>query len=123
VTGVVAGTGFVKSALALPLLRRLVQHYNLPIEDGRLVLRTNCGLPGLDREDSRICLMGLTANNVVPHGDTIAGLKYVGRRFVADCERAERVRRPLFDKFSMQMGLARETSKAIRLARREEQLA
>ncbi|MEZ5098912.1 MAG: hypothetical protein R3C15_03730 [Thermoleophilia bacterium] len=124
VTGIVAGTGFTKSAIALPLLRRLVQHYDIPIEDGRLRLLTNCGLPGLDRDDSRICLMGLTANNVVPHGDTIAGLKYIGRRFVADVARAERLKeRSLLSKASLQLSLAKETAAAIRVARREEQLA
>ena len=30
-------------------------------------------------------MMGIHANTVIPHGDTIAGLKYIGRRFVADC--------------------------------------
>lgn len=124
VTGIVAGTGFTKSAISLPLLRRLVQHYDIPIEDGRLRLLTNCGLPGLDRDDSRICLMGLTANNVVPHGDTIAGLKYIGRRFVADVARAERLKeRPLLSKARLQLSLAKETAAAIRVARREEQLA
>ena len=33
--------------------------------------------------------MGIHANTVITHGDTIAGLKYIGRRFVADCYRAE----------------------------------
>jgi hypothetical protein len=124
VTGVVAGTGFVKSALALPLLRRLVQQHDIPIEDGRLKLLTNCGLPGVDRDDSRISLMGLIANNVVPHGDTIAGLKYIGRRFVADCARAERLAiRPLPSRAAMQLSLARQTARAIRLAPRVQQLA
>ena len=49
VTGVVAGTGFVKSALALPLLRRLVELYDIPVEDGRIRLKVNCGVPGLDQ--------------------------------------------------------------------------
>ena len=30
------------------------------------------GVPGLDRDDSRLALMGLQANTVVPNGDTIA---------------------------------------------------
>ena len=34
VTGVVAGTGFNKSALTVPLLRRLIEHYKVPV-DGR----------------------------------------------------------------------------------------
>ena len=54
-------------------------------------LQTNCGVPGLDLPESRLCCMGLIANNVIPHGDTIAGLKYIGRRFVADCARAEQL--------------------------------
>jgi hypothetical protein len=124
VTGIVAGTGFVKSALALPLLRRLVEHYDIPVVEGRVRLRTNCGVPGLDREESRLCMMGLTANSVIPHGDTIAGLKYIGRRFVADCARAERLRRrPFPSRLAMQLSLAGETARAIRTVRRSEQLA
>ena len=33
----------------LPLLRRLIEHYELPVEDGRIKLQTNCGVPGLDQ--------------------------------------------------------------------------
>ncbi|MEA2150720.1 MAG: hypothetical protein QOD69_2550 [Solirubrobacteraceae bacterium] len=107
VTGVVAGTGFNKSVLTLPLMRRLVEHYEIPVVDGRIRLRTNCGVPGLDRDDSRLCMMGLTANNVIPHGDTIAGLKYIGRRFVGDCARAENLRyRPWPRRLGVQISLA-----------------
>lgn len=124
VTGVVAGTGFNKSVLTLPLFRRLVEHYNIPVEGGRLKLRTNCGLPGLDIDDSRICVMGIFANSVIPHGDTIAGLKYITRRFVADCARAERIRpRSVRSRFAMQVGLATRTSQALKRVRRTEQLA
>ena len=59
-------------------------------------LQTNCGVPGLDRPESRLCCMGLIANNVIPHGDTIAGLKFIARRFVADCARAEKLRKRPF---------------------------
>lgn len=124
VTGVVAGTGFNKSVLTLPLLRRLIEHYEIPVEAGRIRLRTNCGVPPLDRDDSRLCMMGLTANNVIPNGDTIAGLKYIGRRFVADCARAENLKyRPFAGRLSMQVSLARETAAAMRTVRRTEQLA
>ena len=124
VTGVVAGTGFHKSALTVPLLRRLVEHYHLPVEDGKLRLRNNCGVPGLDLEQSRLGMMGIHANAIIPHGDTIAGLKYIGRRFVSDCARAERLkRRRFFSRLRLQLGLASQTSKAIRRARRVEQLA
>lgn len=118
ITGVVAGTGFNKSALTLPLLRRLVEHYEIPVEDGRIKLRSNCGIPRLDRSDSRLCMMGINANNVIPHGDTIAGLKYIGRRFVADCARAEELRRrPFFDKLRMQLSLSSDSADEMRRVR------
>jgi hypothetical protein len=124
VTGVVAGTGFQKSVLTLPLLRRLIQFYELPVEDGRLRLRRNCGIPRLDLDESRLCTMGLVANNVIPHGDTIAGLKYIGRRFVADCARAERIRRRHFaSRMRMQLRLASLTAAEMRKIRTTEQLA
>ncbi len=124
VTGIVAGTGFTKSVLALPLMRRLVEFYDIPVEEGRMKLRRNCGVPGLDRDESRLCLMGLTANTVIPHGDTIAGLKYIGRRFVGDCARAENLKyRPFFSRLGMQLSMARETADAMRHVRRTEQLA
>lgn len=124
VTGVVAGTGFNKSVLTLPLMRRLIEHYDIPVEDGRVRLRTNCGVPGLDRDESRLCMMGLTANNVIPHGDTIAGLKYIGRRFVGDCARAENLKyRPFPSRMGMQISLAKETARAMRSVRHVEQLA
>ena len=107
VTGVVCGTGFVRSSLAIPVIRRLVEQYNLPVEEGRLVLRSNCGVPGLDLDESRLCVMGLLANATIPHGDTIAGLKYVGRRFVDDCADAERLRRRLPSRLRLQLELAR----------------
>jgi hypothetical protein len=124
VAGLVAGTGFVKSALTSPLLRRLVQFYGIPVEDGRIKLRTNCGVPRLDREDSRLCMMGIHANSVIPHGDTIAGLKYIARRFVADCVRAEKPRRRSFPRrFGMQISLASHSAQAMRHARRTRQIA
>ena len=107
VTGVCAGTGFVKSALALPLLRRLVEFYEIPVVDGRIRLKSNCGVPGLDQPDSRLCMMGLTANSVIPHGDTIAGLKYIGRRFVGDVYDADPPKkRPFPSRLGMQLSLA-----------------
>ena len=124
VTGIVAATGFDKSALTLPLLRRLIEHYDVPIEGGRVKLLSNCGVPGLDRDESRLCMMGLTANSVVPHGDTIAGLKYIARRFVADCGRAERVkRRGFLARLSLQTSLASAVAGELRQVRKTEQLA
>lgn len=124
VTGIVCGTGFVKSAFSLPLLRRLAQTYGVPVERERIKLKSNCGVPPLDRDDSRLCMMGLNANTVVPNGDTIAGLKYIARRFVGDVARAENLRyRPFPSRLTMQLGLARTTVKALRRFRKTEQLA
>ncbi|HEX6117197.1 MAG TPA: hypothetical protein VFY99_08855 [Solirubrobacterales bacterium] len=124
VTGVTCATGFVKSALSLPLLRRLAQSYDVPIVRERIRLKTNCGVPPLDRDDSRLAMMGINANTVVPNGDTIAGLKYIARRFVGDCVRAEGLRQRSFpSRFSMQLKLAGATSKALKQVRKSEQLA
>jgi len=128
VTGVVAGTGFNKSALSVPLLRRVVEFYEVPLAGGSIKLQSNCGVPGLDRPDSRCGLMGIHANAVITHGDTIAGLKYIGRRFAADCYRAERAagtgrRRGVSSRLGMQFSLARRSVQAIRQARKVEQIA
>jgi hypothetical protein len=88
------------------------------------VLKTNCGVPPLDREDSRLCMMGLAANTIVPNGDTIAGLKFIGRRFVGDVARAEDLRlRSIPSRLKLQLGLAREAVKSIRRIAKTEQLA
>jgi hypothetical protein len=124
VTGVVAGTGFTKSVLTLPLVRRLASYYGIPVEEGRVRLNSNCGVPGLDRPDSRLCMMGIHANGVIPHGDTFAGLKYIARRFVTDCARAEGIPfRSFGARLRLQLSLASETARALRSVRRSEQLA
>ena len=124
VTGVIAGTGFNKSVLTIPLMRRLVEFYRVPVVEGRLRLQTNCGVPSLDRPDSRLCCMGLIANNIIPHGDTIAGLKFIARRFVADCARAERLRkRPFHSRLGMQVSLGRDVARALGRVTPSEQLA
>jgi hypothetical protein len=124
VTGVVAGTGFNKSVLTLPLLRRLVEFYKIPVVDGKMKLQTNCGVPGLDLPESRLCCMGLIANNVIPHGDTIAGLKFIARRFVADCARAEKLKRRSFaSRLGLQFSMGRDVSAALRTVAPTQQLA
>jgi hypothetical protein len=124
VTGITAGTGFNKSVFTIPLLRRMIEFYRVPVSEGRIRLQTNCGVPGLDRPDSRLCCMGLIANNVIPHGDTIAGLKFIGRRFVADCARAERLRkRPFLSRLGLQFSMGRDVAGALREIPSTQQLA
>ena len=123
-TGVVSATGFVKSPLALPVVRRLAQTYDVPIEHDRVRLATNCGVPPLDRPESRLAMMGLVSNTIIPNADTIAGLKYQARRFAADCFRAEGIRaRSLPSRFRMQTALAGDVARAIRRLNKTEQLA
>jgi hypothetical protein len=124
ITGVVVGTGFVKSALALPVVRRLAQTYNVPVERERVKLKLNCGVPPLDREESRLAMMGLLSNTIVPNADTIAGLKYQARRFAGDCFRAEGIKpRSFASRWSMQTSLARDVVKGIKRLEKTEQLA
>jgi hypothetical protein len=124
VTGIVAGTGFNKSVLTLPLLRRLIEFYKIPVVNGKMKLQTNCGVPGLDRPESRLCCNGLIANNVIPHADTIAGLKFISRRFVADCARAEKLRkRPFASRMALQFSMGRDVAAALRTVTPTQQLA
>jgi hypothetical protein len=124
VAGIVLATGFVKGAAQLPLLRRLVQLYDVPLERGRIRLTTNCGVPPLDEEDSRLCVIGIEGNTVVPNADTISGLKYMARRFVGDAARAEGLRRRRFpSRLGLQLRLSRHTVQALRHVHKSKQLA
>jgi hypothetical protein len=110
--------------LTIPLMRRMIEFYKLPVVSGRLKLQSNCGVPGLDRPESRLCCMGLIANNVIPHGDTIAGLTYIARRFVSDVARAEHLRRRSFpSRLSMQFSIGRDVARALRNVTPTQQLA
>jgi hypothetical protein len=105
-------------------MRRLVEFYNIPVQNGKIRLQTNCGVPGLDRPESRLCCNGLIANNVIPHGDTIAGLKFISRRFVADCARAEKLRkRPFTSRLALQFSMGRDVASALRTVAPTQQLA
>ena len=80
--------------------------------------------PALDLAESRLCMIGIHANTVIPHGDTIAGLKYIARRFVADCARAERLRERRF--FAQAAGADSAVPRrrhAVHTTRQTEQLA
>ncbi len=123
-TGIICGTGFVKSVYELPVLARLIREYGVPVEHDRIHLTTNCGVPPLDQPDSRLCLNGLSANSVVPNADTISGTKYISRRFVGDCARAERLRRrSVPGRLALQLRLAGRTARALRRIPTTRQLA
>src|SRR4029450_6321531 len=103
---------------------RLVEHYGGPGEEGRIKLKSNCGMPRLDRPEARLGLMGIHANNVIPRGGTNAGMKYIARRFVADCQRAERIKRLRFpSRLAMQMRMASQGARARKTIPDTQQLA
>ena len=102
-----------------------MQTYDVPIQHERVRLKTNCGVPPLDREDSRLCMMGLNANTVVPerrHDRRPEVHRPALRR--ATVARAEDLRgRPFPSRLGMQMSLARETAKTVRRIEKTKQLA
>ena len=103
-TGIVCGTGFVKSALALPVIRRLAQTYDVPIEHERIRLKPNCGIPPLDRPDSRLRAMGLSRTRSCRTPTRSPASSTRRRRFVGDCFRAEGIKGRSFpSRLEMQM--------------------
>jgi hypothetical protein len=68
--------------------------------------------------------MGINANTIVTNGDTIAGLKYIARRFVGDCVRAESLKvRSFPGRLRLQMQLSNRAAQSIRQVRKTKQLA
>ena len=73
------------------------------------------GRPGGGLPSSRLGVIGIHANITIPNGDTIAGLKYVARRFSADVLRAERrVKRGFFERNAMHFRCVRRSVRDIR---------
>ena len=88
------------------------------------MLRPDCGVPGLDKPGSRLALRGGHAHPVVPNGDTVAGLRFVARRFVTDVARAEGLkRRSVPSRLRLQLALAGAAATAIRGVRAGERPA
>ena len=125
VTGIVCGTGFVKSALSFPLFRRLIRRpTTCRSSRERIMLKTNCGVPPLDRDESRLCMMGLNANTIVPerrhdrraqvHRPPVRGRCVAG----GGAEAARRSR----SRLGMQVGLARKTARALREVQKTGQI-
>jgi hypothetical protein len=115
ITGISCATGFTKGSAAVPLLKKIIDRYNPPMVGPRIALNAQCGIPPLDRPDSRLCMIGIQANIVVPNGDTIAGLKYIARRFSNDVRVAERRRkRGFFERNGMHFRCARAAIRDIR---------
>lgn len=115
ITGVSAATGFEKGSASVPILKKLIDRYHPPMEGPRIALSGNCGIPGVDLPNSRLGVIGIHANITIPNGDTIAGLKYVARRFSADVLRAERrAKRGFFERNAMHFRCVKRSVRDIR---------
>lgn len=124
ITGISCATGFAKDQASVPILKRLIDRYNPPMVGPRIALNPQCGVPPLDRPDSRLAMIGIQANIVVPNGDTIAGLKYIARRFANDCRVAEgRRKRGFFERNRLHFACTRAAIRDIRALPETPQLA
>ena len=108
-----------ESTVSRALLRKFVQ---LPNQD--VISFDEFFTPAGSIKDTSPAGQYLIANNVIPHGDTIAGLKFIARRFVADCARAEHLKKRSFpSRLHMQVSMGREVAGALRKVSPTQQLA
>ena len=125
VTGVCAGTGFVKSALALPLLRRLVEFYEIPV--GRRAHPAQVQLRRAGARPARLAPVhdGPDRQHRDParRHDRRASSTSGGGSSATSTRPSPPKKRPFPSRLGMQLSLARDTAKAIRTVRRVEQLA
>lgn len=78
---VICATGFVRGFRHDDLLRRLVDDHGLATEAGWIVLGPDGTVPRLTDERRTLALAGVPAQWAFPGADTVAGAKYVARRF------------------------------------------
>lgn len=78
---VICATGFVRGFRHDDLLRRLVDDHGLAAEAGWIVLGPDGTVPRLTDERRTLALAGVPAQWAFPGADTVAGAKYVARRF------------------------------------------
>jgi hypothetical protein len=79
----ICATGFQSSALTIPVVRQLVEMYNVPTAAGMLLLKDDCTLPPLSKPESMCIVVGALARWALPVADSFAGIKYVVRRLAA----------------------------------------
>lgn len=81
-TQVICATGFRRGFEHDPLLRRLVEEHGLETEGSWIVLSPDAVVPALSDETQTLALSGAPAQWAYPAADTLAGMKYVARRFL-----------------------------------------
>jgi cation diffusion facilitator CzcD-associated flavoprotein CzcO len=84
---VICATGFRRGFAHDPLLAQLVEEHGLETFDGRLVLADDGSVPGLTGVTRTLAVAGASAQWAYPAADTLVGMKYVGRRFLARVRR------------------------------------
>jgi hypothetical protein len=79
---IICATGFRRGFQHDPLLRTLVEEHGLDTEDCWIVLDEDGALPTRTDPTRTLALSGVHAQWAYPAGDTLAGMKYVARRFL-----------------------------------------
>ena len=83
---VICATGFRRGFENDPLLGRLVEDHELETADRWLVLAPDSTVPSLTDETRTLAVAGVPAQWAFPAADTLAGAKYVARRFARRVE-------------------------------------
>jgi hypothetical protein len=78
---IICATGFRRGFSNDPLLSRLVREHELETADRWLVLAPNSTVPVLTDDTRTLAVAGAPGQWAFPAADTLAGAKYVARRF------------------------------------------
>ena len=84
---VICATGFRRGFAHDPLLARLVEEHGLETLGSRLVLADDATVPGLTGVTRTLGVAGVHAQWAYPAADTLVGMKYAARRFLARVRR------------------------------------
>ena len=84
---VICATGFRRGFEHDPLLRRLADDHALETHDRWIVLAPDSTVPALTDATRTLSLAGVAGQWAYPAGDTLVGMKYAARRFLARVER------------------------------------
>lgn len=84
---VICATGFRRGYAEDPLLRRLATEHDLETAGDRIVLDPDAAVASLCDGRRTLVLAGVAAQWAYPAADTLTGMKYVARRFLAHSRR------------------------------------
>ncbi|MGH2447308.1 MAG: SidA/IucD/PvdA family monooxygenase, partial [Chloroflexota bacterium] len=79
----IAATGFQSSWEDIPILRDLVEEQGVTVCGTLLKLEDDCSVPVVSQLESSVALSGPLSRWAYPPADSLAGMKYAGRRFAA----------------------------------------